>query len=256
MDPVDEMLLEEVRRRRADPDVDQHDDVLAMLIQARYEDGSQMSDEELRDEIKTLLVAGHDTTTATLTWVFERLLRHPDKLQRIQDELRAGEDSGYIDAVIQETMRLRPSVMAAMRRITEPLELGGYTLPAGTSVYVSIYLTHRRADIYPEPESFRPERFMERAPGTYTWLPFGGGVRRCIGAAFAMYEMRKVIETIVREADLRAVDPRPEGIARGWVTFIPDKGTRVVMNARRRPDTAGAPAQSSTPASTPTSTPA
>ena len=179
-----------------------------MLLQARHEDGSAMSDEELRDELMTLLVAGHETTATSLAWAVERLVRNPHVLARLDDEVAAGDDE-YVDAVCKETLRLRPILPLVLRRLTEPMEIGGRLLPAGVDVAPCIYLIHRRADVYPEPDAFRPERFIERPAGTYTWIPFGGGVRRCLGASFAQFEMRVVLRDSSRRLELRAAEPAP-----------------------------------------------
>ena len=178
--------------------------MLSILLQARDEDGRALTDEELRDELMTLLVAGHETTATTLAWAFQLLLRDRTKLARLQGEIDAGEEDGvYLDAVIKETLRIRPVVPGVIRKLTAPIELAGYELPAGMRVAPNIYLTHRRPDVYPEPERFRPERFLERPAETYSWIPFGGGVRRCLGAAFATYEMKVVIPAILRMVRLQ-----------------------------------------------------
>jgi cytochrome P450 len=226
-DPADELIYEEIRRRREAPDLAERDDVLSLLLQARHEDGSAMTDEELRDELMTLLVAGHETTASALAWAVERLVRHPDKLARLRD----GEDE-YLDAVCKETLRLRPILALVLRRLTEPMEIGGRVLPAGVNVAPCIYLVHRRADVYPEPLAFRPERFLEQPAGTYTWIPFGGGVRRCLGASFALVEMKVVLRELVARLDLRAADARPERITRRAITLVPERGGTVVAQRR------------------------
>ena len=223
-DRADELLFEEIRERRSAPDLAERDDVLSMLLQARYEDGSGMSDKELRDELMTLLVAGHETTATALSWAVERLVRHPEKLERL-----ASGDEEYLDAVVKETLRLRPVLPIVLRRLTEPLEIGGRELPAGVAVAPCIYLMHRRPDVYPEPTRFRPERFLEQQAGTYTWIPFGGGVRRCLGATFAIFEMKVVLETIAARLQLTPADPRSERISRRLITLIPERGAQVVV---------------------------
>jgi cytochrome P450 family 135 len=240
MDPVDDAILEEIRRRRAEPDLAEREDILSLLIGARYEDGSPMSDEDLRDELMTLLVAGHETTATSLSWAMERLLRHPAKLARLREEALAGESEEYLDAVIKETLRLRPVLPIVLRRLSEPYEIGGYTLPAGVAVAPCIYLMHRREDIYPDARAFLPERFLERPAGTYTWIPFGGGVRRCLGASFALVEMKRVLQTIVREVSLRAAEPSSERVVRRSITLNPQHGTRVVVLKRTPGEDAGA----------------
>jgi cytochrome P450 len=232
LDPVDEAVLAEIRRRRQEPDLAEREDILSLLIQARYEDGEGMNDEELRDELMTLLVAGHETTATSLSWAFERLLRHPQKLERLRAEVVAGESEEYLDATIKEVLRLRPVLPIVLRKLTEPMEFGGYTIPAGVAVAPCIHLLHRREDIYPQPRAFMPERFLERPAGTYTWIPFGGGVRRCLGASFAQLEMKRVLQTVLSEVQLRAAEPASERVVRRSITLNPQHGTRVVV-ARR-----------------------
>src|SRR5438874_1550655 len=196
MNPVDEVLYEEIARRRRAPDLSEREDILSLLVQARDEDGRGLTDEQLRDQLMTLLVAGHETTASGLAWALERLARHPEMYGRLREEARAG-GGDYADAVCKETLRIRPVVYLVARRLTEPVEIGGWELPAGATVAPSIYLVHRRPDVYPEPERFEPERFLRASPGTYTWIPFGGGVRRCIGGAFAHLEMQVVLSELV-----------------------------------------------------------
>ena len=189
-----------------------------------------MSDQELRDELMTLLVAGHETTATGLSWAVELLARHPAELDRLETEVATGGDT-YLDAVIKETLRLRPVIALVLRKLVEPMEIGGRLLPAGVSVAPSIYLVHRRPDVYPEPERFRPERFIEQPAGTYTWIPFGGGVRRCLGAAFAEFEMAIVLRELVARRRLRPVG-EPEHSVRSTITNVPDRGAEVLA-ARR-----------------------
>jgi cytochrome P450 len=196
------------------------------------EDGSPMSDSELRDALLTLLVAGHETTANALSWAVERLCRHPERMQRLSEEVRAGEDA-YLQATIQETLRLRPVISIVLRKLQEPMELGGCLLPAGASIVPSIHLVHRRPDIYPEPNEFRPERFIEseggRAPGTYTWIPFGGGIRRCLGAAFAQFEMEVVLRELVLRRTLAPSRPQSERNFRRAITATPRHDAEVVV---------------------------
>jgi len=232
MEPVEEALLDEVDRRRREGDGGRKD-IVSMLLDARYEDGSPLSEKELRDELLTLLTDG--PTSSSLAWVFERLLRHPDKLARLQEEIDAGESSAYMDAVVQETLRLCPPVPVVARRLLEPMELGGYELPAGTTVAPCVYLIHRDERFYPQPRSFVPERFLERPPGTYTWIPFGGGVRRCLAASYAELEMKRVLRTVLAEVRLRPVGGDSERVTRSAISFSPDKRARVVAEPRRAP---------------------
>jgi cytochrome P450 len=234
LDPVDAAVLEEVRLRRLAADLHERDDILSMLMQASYEDGSPMSDGELRDELMTLLIAGHESTATALAWAFERLLRHPGKLARLRVEAEAGQDE-YADAVVKETLRLRPVLPIVLRKLTEPIEIGGYLLPAQTWVAPCAYLIHRREDLYPNPCRFRPERFIERPAGTYTWMPFGGGVRRCLGASFAQLEMKRVLQTVVTQAELRPARAESEHIRPRFITLAPSRGAQVVMTGRRGP---------------------
>jgi cytochrome P450 len=226
---VDRLIYREIAERRRAGDLEQRDDVLSLLVGARHEDGSPMRDEEMRDELLTLLVAGHETTATSLAWAVERLSRHPEKLDRLRGEVEVGSED-YLTATIQETLRLRPVISIVIRRLTEPVEIGGYELPAGVSVTPSVYLLHRNPEIYPEPEAFRPERFLDNPPGTYTWIPFGGGVRRCLGASFAQFEMAVVLRELVKRRQIRPADPKPERIFRRAITETPRHNTRVVLS--------------------------
>jgi cytochrome P450 family 135 len=187
-----------------------------------------MSDAELRDELVTLLVAGHETTATALAWAVERLVHHPDKLERLTEEVRGGE-SAYLEAVVTETLRLRPVISAVARKLTEPVKIGGWRLPAGVIVTPSIYLVHRRPDVYPDPERFLPERFIDNPPGTYTWIPFGGGVRRCLGGAFAQFEMSAVLSELVRRRRLEPARREPERVLRRAITETPRRNAEVIV---------------------------
>ena len=224
---ADVAIYEEIRARRADPGAAERGDVMSLLLQARDEDGNPLSDQELRDELVTLLVAGHETTATSLAWTLERLTRHPEVMAKLQDD--AGGE--YLDAVIKESLRLRPVVPAVARRLAEPVELGGHELPAGVFIVPSIYLTHRRPDIYPDPLAFKPQRFIDSPPSNTEYLPFGGGVRRCLGASFAQFEMKIVLGAILRHAKIEAAQSRPERITRRSITFAPSSGGRIVASA-------------------------
>jgi cytochrome P450 family 135 len=224
---VDEVLYAEIRARRQAPDLAEREDILSLMLQARDENGRPMTDEEARDQLLTLLVAGHETTASALAWAFERLMRHPEALAHATDDARGGEGD-YLDAVCKETLRLRPILPVVARRLREPMTIGGAHLPAGADVAPCIYLVHHREDIYPDPFAFRPERFVGVKPGTYTWLPFGGGVRRCIGAAFALFEMETVLRTVLRGIELRPVDAAPERTSRRTITLVPEHGAQAV----------------------------
>jgi cytochrome P450 len=225
---ADAMIYEQIRIRRDDPQTDRRTDIFSLLLAARDEDGQALSDNELRDELMTLLVAGHETTATALAWTLERIVRHPDVLERLQDD---PDDRDYVDAVIKETLRLRPVVPAVARKLMVPMEFGGWRLPAGVDISPSIYLLHRRPDLYPDPQSFRPERFLEKPAGTYEWIPFGGGVRRCLGASFALMEMNVVLRTILRTVRLEPTRAGGESVMRRAVTFTPDNGGRIALEA-------------------------
>ena len=229
---VDALLMAEIAEHRARRDLEEREDILSMLMTAELEDGTRMEDRELRDQLMTLLLAGHETTATALAWTFDLLLRHPAVLGRLRDELAAG-DEDYLRATITESLRLRPVIPLAGRRLAQGLSVDGMTLPAGTDVTPAIWLTHTRADVYPEPFAFKPERFLEEPPDTYAWIPFGGSVRRCIGATFAEFEMRVVLREVLTRCELRKADPRPERTGRRNITLSPKDGTPVVVTARK-----------------------
>jgi cytochrome P450 len=233
MRQVESVVLEEVRMRRAKTQPGheaEHEDIFTMLERAHSEDGSPIGEQKMRDELVTMLSDG--PTATSLAWVFERLLRYPDKLARLREEVLHGENDEYLDAVVKETLRLCPAVPVVMRRLIEPMQLDGYTIPPDTIVAPCVYLMHRRADIYPQPLEFQPERFLQDAAGTYTWIPFGGGVRRCVAASFAQLEMKRVIETVLSELELRPADASSEGPMRSSVSFAPEGGARVIATRR------------------------
>jgi cytochrome P450 len=232
MEPADRAIMEQIRARRSG---EKRDDVLSLLLAAGDEEGRQLTDAELRDELMTLLVAGHETTATALSWTLERITRDPAVLARLVEEQSAGGDE-YLDVVIKETLRLRPVVPAVVRHLAQPMELGDRRFPAGVNIAPSIYLLHRRHDLYPDPYAFRPERFLERTPGTYEWIPFGGGIRRCLGASFALFEMKVVLSTILARAQLAATRNPAERVTRRSVTFTPARGGRVLVE-RLRPHT-------------------
>jgi cytochrome P450 len=229
---VDELFYAEIEERRAKGGLEERDDILSALMVARFEDGETMSDSELRDQLMTLLLAGHETTATALAWTFDLLLCHPRELGRLRDSLQAGEED-YLRATITESLRLRPVVPLAGRRLTKDLVADGLTLPAGTDVTPAIWLTHTRADVYPEPLEFRPERFLEEGPDTYAWVPFGGSVRRCLGASFAEFEMGIVLREVLARCELRKANPEPEPIGRRNLFFSPRNGTPVVLTDRK-----------------------
>jgi len=231
LERTDAILAAEIAERRADPSLAEREDILSLLVGARFDDGSSMDDRELRDQLMTLLLAGHETTATALSWAFDLLFRDPASLERLRDEVEGG-GQGYVDAVISETLRIRPVIPFVGRQLAEPLELGGYELPADTVAVAAIYLTHTRPDVYPRPYEFRPDRFLDGKPETFSWIPFGGGTRRCLGAAFAEFEMRTVLPTILARAELRPATGRPEPIVRRNVTLAPKHGTPAVLVAR------------------------
>ncbi len=228
---VDDLLFAEIAEHRERPDLEEREDILSMLMTAEFEDGTRMEDRELRDQLMTLLLAGHETTATALAWTFDLLLRHPAALGRLRDTLAAGEED-YLRATISESLRLRPVIPLAGRRLSKELTADGLTLPEGTDVTPAIWLTHTRPDLYPEPYAFKPERFLENGPDTYAWIPFGGSVRRCIGATFAEFEMRIVLREVLTRCELRKADPRPERTGRRNITLSPRDGTPVVVTAR------------------------
>jgi cytochrome P450 len=226
--PVDAELHRLIAERRAAPDLADRDDVLSTLLLARDEHGRGLSDAELRDELMTLLVAGHETTANSLAWAFERLSRLPGALERV------AADAAYAEAAVRETLRLRPVIALVARRLTREAEIGGLQLPEGAVVTPCILLVHRRPDVYPDPDAFRPERFLERAPGTYTWIPFGGGIRRCLGATFAQMEMNVVLRTIASRLTLEPVGA-PEPVRRRAIALVPARGAEVRVVGPRAP---------------------
>jgi len=229
---ADELIFELIEERRRE----QRDgaDVLAMLLDAHHEDGSPMSEQELRDELMTLLVAGHETTASALAWAFERLPRHRDVLERLVDEIDGGKGDAYLTATIQETLRRRPVLPnAAPRLVMEPVEIGGLTYPPGVCVVPNAYLIHHDPEVHAEPYAFRPERFLDEPPGTYTWIPFGGGRRRCLGASFAMQEMKIVLGSVLRGCAVRAAGDGFEVARRRNITIRPGGGALAVLDDRR-----------------------
>lgn len=229
---MDDLLRDEIRERQDASDLDARDDILSMLVQARGEDGSRLDEDELRDQLVTLLLAGHETTATALAWAFDALFHNPAVYSRLKSSLRDGDD--FLDAVVDESLRLRPTVHDVGRRLGEPLELkDGQAVDAGTAVFASVHLLHRREDLFPEPLCFRPERFLgDERPSTYAWIPFGGGMRRCLGAAFAQFEMRRVLRTIVSRAELHPASDRAEQFERRPVTVVPRNGTPAVLVGR------------------------
>jgi cytochrome P450 len=237
---VDELIYDEIARRRDAPDLEEREDVLSMLLVARDENGEPMTDEELRDQLVTLLVAGHETTATGLSWAFDLVLRNPPVLAEVRRAVEEGDDA-YVDAVAKEALRMRPVVPGVGRVVRGgSFELGGYTLPEGTEINPSISVVHARPESFVGPRDFRPERFLEDdPPDTYTWIPFGGGTRRCLGASFAMFEMRVVLRRVIERTLLEPVGSQPERVERRGITMVPKTGTRVRV-LERRPGAAAA----------------
>jgi cytochrome P450 len=241
---ADDAIVREIRRRRTAPDAAERQDILSLLLQVRYEDGAALSDREVRDELVVMLMAGHETTGTALAWTFERILSLPDVEARLRAEVESVVGSEplaaahlprleYLDAVIKETLRIRPIMPAGgARLLRKPVEIGGYTVPAGATLINAMYLLHRRADLYPEPDAFKPERFLgKRVIDPYEWTPFGGGIRRCLGMAFAMFEMKVVVATVLTLARLR-IDRPDARVARRGFFLAPEQGPRVALRER------------------------
>jgi cytochrome P450 len=233
-DAVDRLLYDEIARRREDPHEGDRKDILTLLLSARDEAGNPLTDRELRDELITLLLAGHETTATSIGWAFERLLRTPRVLERLTSEVDGGESDDYLEAVIKETLRLRPVVPEVFRATTEATALGAYTFPPGAQLAASLVLVQLDPELYPpDPQAFRPERFLDGAAEPYTWIPFGGGVRRCLGAAFATLEMKVVISKILSRTCLRAGRSKSEAVRFRGVTLLPARGGEAIVDRIR-----------------------
>jgi cytochrome P450 len=232
---LDRPTYEVIRARRRARDVAERRDILSLLIEARTEENEALTDKELRDELLTLVLAGHETTANQLAWTWERLVRNPTAHERLVDAVRGGSDDegDVVEATIHESMRSRPVIPIIGRRVMVPWRLGKYVIPADTPVTMSILLLHHREDVYPDPFAFRPERWNDKKPGTYEWIPFGGGIRRCLGAALAMAEQRIVLSEMTRRLDIEAVEPEPERALHRNVTMIPARGAKVVIRKKR-----------------------
>jgi cytochrome P450 family 110 len=226
---ADAAIYREIARRRLAPDLAQRTDILSLLVTASYEDGTGLTDSQVRDELTVMLMAGHETTGTALAWAFERILSLPDVEQKLRAELGCIVGSErlsaahlprleYLDAVVKESLRVRPIMPAGgARLVRRPIEIGGYVIPAGVSVINCMYLLHRRPDLYPEPDTFKPERFLgKRVIDPYEWTPFGGGIRRCLGMSFALFEMKTVIATVLSQARLRLETRQVHAERRGF----------------------------------------
>jgi cytochrome P450 family 135 len=231
---VDELIYDEIERRRNASDLEEREDVFSMLLLARDEDAQPMTDEELRDQLVMLLVADHETTATGLAWAFDLILRTPRVRAELERAVQVGDDQ-YVDAVAKEALRIRPVIPGVGRVVRGgPFELGGYLLPEGTEINPSISVIHALPGSFVGPRDFRPERFLEDdPPDTYTWIPFGGGTRRCLGASFAQFEMRVVIRRVIERTRLEPAGPRPERVERRGITMVPKTGTRAVVRERR-----------------------
>jgi cytochrome P450 family 135 len=229
VDKIDQVLFEIIAERRADPMTQFRDDTVSLLLRAMHEDESPLTDPEIRDEVLTMIMAGYETTTSGGAWALERVLRSPEQMERLVAEIEAGKDDAYLDAVVKETLRVRPVVPVVARHVSEPFELDGYVIPEGSTLMASIYLVHSDPETYPEPEEFRPERFLEGTPEGAAWIPFGGGVRRCLGARFAELEMKVVLTQVLATARLRPHGRSAEDFKRKRFTFAPDRGAAAVV---------------------------
>ena len=228
---IDDVVMPLIARRRNDPHLSEQLDILALLMCARGDDGEALSDSEIRDDLITLILAGHETTATTLAWIFDLLLHHPDALRRVEAEALSGEEA-FTAAVINETLRVRPPAPFTARVAAQPFPIGGYRVEAGTRIVVHIIAINRNPDIYEHPNEFRPERFLGTRPETYAWVPFGGGIKRCLGAAFTMRELITVLHVLLREGEFSAVDEKPERIVRRSIMLAPRYGTRVTLRLR------------------------
>jgi cytochrome P450 len=242
---ADALLLEEIQKRRREPDLEERPDVLSLLLLATDDEGRPMSDSELRDELFTMLAAGHETTATGLAFAFDLLLHNSEPMSRLRAEIEAADGDSYLESVVKETLRLRPVIDAAERTLTQPRTVAGWDLPAGVKVYPGIAAVQMRDDLYPQPRRFWPERFLKQRTESYTWLPFGGGIRRCIGAALAQAEMAEVLRVAIPAVDLRAVRPELDHVVLRGITLVPRHGVEVEVRRTRRslrPADAPAPA--------------
>jgi cytochrome P450 len=228
---IDDVVMPLIAARRNDPRLDEHSDVLALLICARGDDGERLSDSEIRDDLITLMLAGHETTATTLAWVVDLLLHHPEALRRVQSEAISGAED-FTTAVIHETLRVRPPAPFTARVVAQPFRIGDYSVDPGTRIVVHIIAINRNPAVYERPNEFRPERFLDTRPQTYAWVPFGGGVKRCLGASFSMRELITVLHVLLREGEFTAVDDEPERIVRRSIMLAPRRGTRVRFRPR------------------------
>jgi cytochrome P450 family 135 len=234
-DELNESLYAVIKRYRDDPALDERDDVLALMIRSRREDGSSLSDQQLRDQLVTLMMQGHTSTATALAWALERITRHPEVMEKLRAEAESGDEEKYLYAVVQESLRARPPLpIAGAREVNEPFELGEYEIPKDTLVAACIWLLHQNEKLYPEPEKFRPERFLDPGDTRWTWIPFGGGHRSCIGASLALTQMKIVLKTLALRTRLEPPEQAPEKAQRRGVGFSPQKGGQVIVRERVR----------------------
>jgi cytochrome P450 len=246
---ADSLIHRQITRRRAERQRGEppRNDVLSMLLEARDEEGQPMTDGEIRDELVTLLVAGHETTATMLCWTFDFILGDPRVEAKARREIESSDAErpmAYVDAVIKEVLRLRPVIPAVGRRIRKPVKLGRWEIPAGELLVPVGFLTHRSPSVYPEPESFKPERFLDTKPDPYAWFPFGGGARRCLGMTFSLYEIRIVLATVLARMQLRKRHPAPAEVSLRGFTLVPKGGTEVIVDGPARRDRAAASSSS------------
>jgi cytochrome P450 len=232
MRAADSLLYDEIALRRRASDLEERSDVLSLLLRARDEDGRGMTDSELRDELFTMLAAGHETTSTGLAFAFDLLLRNPAVLARGREAVESDDGGAYLDAVVKETLRMRPVIDAAERTLTKTRTVSGWELPAGVKVYPGIALVQARADLYPRPDEFRPERFLDEGAESYSWIPFGGGIRRCLGAALAQMEMAEVLRAVIPKVELRPVRGRPDPVVLRGITLAPRFGVEAEVTGR------------------------
>ena len=232
----DDEIYKQVERARNDPSSDEREDTIATLLRTRHPDGTSLTDEEIRDHVATLLIQGHGSAATALAWCIERLVRHPQCLQRLRSELASGAGDEYVEAVITETLRLRPPIPVVARVVAKPFPFAGYVLPPETMVAANALALHRREELYPDPLRFDPDRWLGVKPGTYTWIPFGGGVRHCLGRTLAMSELKHVLGRMIREFDFEETPGAPdERMRRRGIGWVPDDGTPVVIRGRVSP---------------------
>lgn len=232
-DALDESIFGVIESRRKDPAAAERDDALSMLLQSRWSDGSPLTERQLRDQLVTLMIQGHSSTATALAWAIERLTRHPQVMERLREEAESNGGEEYLDAVVKETLRARPPLpIAGAREVSRPFRLGEYEIPADTLVAACIYLLHHHPRLFPDPESFRPERFLEQTPGKYEWIAFGGGHRHCIGSSFSVLQMKIVLREIALRTRMEPAEQGDEAIQRLGVAFAPKRGARVVIKER------------------------